>query len=461
MLDSWGGLGAYGREDQRSARLLRDEIEQNRVTATVLPLVFLDAAAFLLHIVLLRMVATQRQQIALLKAFGYPDRDVAWHYLRFAFAAVVLGAVLGIGAGVWPGAAAVRMYRQYFAFPSLPQVDSPMATLAALAVASLAGAAAAVREALRLEPAVGMRAEAPTTLRPLLFERWKLHRMFSPAQRMVLRNLERRPVRALLSAVGVGWALATLLIGLLMLDSVTEMIEIQFANVQREGATVAFNADRDIRALREIAGIPGVARAEPYRMVSVALTHGPARRRPASRASIRGASCGMVDEAGNRHSLPVGRIVLSARLARTLDATPGDTLGVVLLEQNSQRREVVGAALVNEMLGLNGYMAKAELDRLTREGPRMSGAWLRVERGAESRLLCITRLARHRECGLEACHDPEFRDPNLRQPRHHAYDDRSPRRYPGGRCHLQRRTDRSFGTGQGTGQPARPRPWTS
>ena len=395
LLDSWGGLGAYGRDDQLSARLLRDEIEQNRVTATVLPFVFLGVAAFLLHIVLLRMVATQRQQIALLKSFGYPDRDVAWHYLRFALAAVVLGAVLGIGAGVWMGAAAVRMYEQYFAFPSLTYVDSPMATLAALAVASLAalaGAAAAVREALRLEPAVGMRAEAPTTFRPLILERWKLHRMFSPSQRMILRNLERRPVRALLSAVGVGWALATLLIGLLMLDSVTAMIEIQFANVQREDATVAFNADRDIRALREIASIPGVARAEPYRMVSVALTHGPARRR----LGITGLDPGselrpMVDEAGNRHPMPVGGIVLSARLARTLDAAPGDTLGVELLEQNSQRREVVVAALVNEMLGINGYMAMAELDRLTREGPRMSGAWLRVERGAQSRVFDALR----------------------------------------------------------------------
>lgn len=390
VLEPWGGSGAYGRDDQLSARMLRDEIQQNRVTATVLPVVFLGVAAFLLHIVLLRMVATQRQQIALLKAFGYSNRDVAWHYLGFALAAVVLGAVLGIVSGMWLGSGAVRMYQQYFAFPSLDYVGSPVATLAALAIAAaaaLAGAAAAVRDAVRLEPADGMRADSPVTFRPLFLERWKLHRFFSPAQRMVLRNLERRPVRALLSAIGVGWALATLLIGLLMLDSVRAMIDIQFDTVQREDAAVSFNADRDIRALREIARIPGVSHAEAYRMVPVELSHGPATRR----LGITGLDPGsqlrpMVDENGRQHALPVGGLVLSSRLARTLDVAPGDTLGVELLEHESETRRVAVAALVDEMLGVNAYMAMPALNRLTREGPRMSGAWLRIERGGEAQV---------------------------------------------------------------------------
>jgi putative ABC transport system permease protein len=395
VLEPWGGLGAYGRDDQLSARLLRDEIQQNRVTATVLPMVFLGVAAFLLHIVLLRMVATQRQQIALLKAFGYPNRDIAWHYLRFALAAVLVGAVLGILAGMWLGSAAITMYEQFFAFPSLDYVGSPLATFGALAVAAIAalvGAGTAVRDAIRLEPAVGMRAESPAVFRPLFLERSKLHRLFSASQRMILRNLERRPVRALLSSVGVGYAFATLLIGLLMLDSVSAMIDIQFRTVQREDADIAFNADRDIRALAEIARIPGVASAEPYRAVPVALTYGAARRR----LGITGMEPGselrpMVDEEGRSHALPVGGIVLSARLARSLGAAPGDTIGVEFLEQRSQRRQVVIAALVNELLGVNGYMAMADLERLTRDGPRISGAWVRIERGAQTRVFDALR----------------------------------------------------------------------
>jgi putative ABC transport system permease protein len=99
----------------------------------------------------------------------------------------------------------------------------------------------------------------------------------------------------------------------------------------------------------------------------------------------------MVDEEGRSHALPVGGIVLSARLARSLGAAPGDTIGVEFLEQRSQRRQVVIAALVNELLGVNGYMAMADLERLTRDGPRISGAWVRIERGAQTRVFDALR----------------------------------------------------------------------
>src|SRR5690606_18640757 len=101
LLERWGGLGAYGRADQISHRFLSDEIRQNRVFGTVLPAIFLGVAAFLLHIVLSRLVATQREQIALLKAFGYAPLPIARHYLQLALVPVVVGALVGVGLGLW------------------------------------------------------------------------------------------------------------------------------------------------------------------------------------------------------------------------------------------------------------------------------------------------------------------------------------------------------------------------
>lgn len=72
LLEPWGGLGAYGRGEQTSNRFLDDEIEQQRVMATTVPAIFLGVAAFLLNVVLGRLVAAQREQIATLKALGYP-----------------------------------------------------------------------------------------------------------------------------------------------------------------------------------------------------------------------------------------------------------------------------------------------------------------------------------------------------------------------------------------------------
>ncbi len=54
--------------------MLDNEIKEQRVMGTVLPAIFLAVAAFLLgRLVLSRLVSTQREQIAALKALGYAN----------------------------------------------------------------------------------------------------------------------------------------------------------------------------------------------------------------------------------------------------------------------------------------------------------------------------------------------------------------------------------------------------
>jgi putative ABC transport system permease protein len=66
LLEPYGGLGAYGRADQLSYKILNDEISQNRTMGTAFPLVFLTVASFLLNLVLSRLIATQRTEIGAL-----------------------------------------------------------------------------------------------------------------------------------------------------------------------------------------------------------------------------------------------------------------------------------------------------------------------------------------------------------------------------------------------------------
>jgi putative ABC transport system permease protein len=387
VLDGYGGLGAYDRNDQLSARILDDEIAQNRATANVLPVVFLGIAAFLLNIVLLRLITLEREQIGTLKAFGYTDRDVALHYLRLAAAPVVLGGVLGVLAGLWLGAGYTELYAHYFRFPELRyQVNWSVAVVAVLvsAAAALAGAWQAMRTAARLQPAQAMRPDAPAQFRPLFIERVGLHRYLSSAQRMVLRNIERRPLRALLSALGVAFSLAILVLGMVMLDSMRAMIDTQFRAVQREDAAVSFTHAVDASAARELVRVPGVLEAEPYRAVPARLSHGHTRRTVAlTGVEPQGRMRPLIDEAGSRHELPQGGIVLGHRLAGVLGVQRGDTLRLELLDRGGAVRHVEVAALMQEMIGLNAYMSLPELGRLLRDAPQASGAYLRLERGAE------------------------------------------------------------------------------
>lgn len=388
IVDGFGGLGAYGRDDQLSNRLVQDEIAQIRGTSTVIPVVFLGVAAFLLHIVLARLLALERQQIATLKAFGYTGGAIAAHYLGLALIAVAGGAVLGIVAGFWLGSAYTGLYAQYFRFPELhfaARWDVAAGAILLSVLAALAGAASAIRAAAALQPAEGMRPAAPARFRPLILERFRLHHLLSPAQRMVLRNVERRPVRTLLSATGVAFSLAVLVTGFIMLDSMNEMVHIQFDRMQREDASVTFTDARDISSIREIRRLDGVVEAEPYRMIPVRLASGHRERRLAlTGIEPEGRLRAMIDGDGTRHPLPRDGIVLTDRLARSLRVAPGDTVEAELLDRTGARRRLVVAATVAELIGINAYLSLDALARVAREGPRASGAWLTLRRGAEA-----------------------------------------------------------------------------
>jgi putative ABC transport system permease protein len=401
VLEPFGGRGAFGRDDQLSNRLLEDELAQIRSTATVIPVVFLGIAAFLLHIVMLRLVATEREQIATLKAFGYDDSTVALHYLSYALLAVGVGVVIGLLGGIRLGEGYTALYSQYFRFPALEhRVSWPLALGAILisTAAAVGGALSAVRGAARLQPAEAMRAEPPARFKPLFLERLGLHRRLGASHRMILRNLERRPARAFFAATGVAFALAVLLIGFIMLDSVQAMMRLQFHVIQREDAAVSFNVPVDRRALNELARVPGVLVVEPFRAVPVRLSNGHRDRRLAlTGLSSEGTLRAMVGTSGGVHPLPEHGLVLSSRLASVLDVRAGDTVRAELLDRGSEERTLVVSATVDELLGLNGYLALPELNRTLREGPHVSGAYLRIARGEEpavfERLGAMPRIA--------------------------------------------------------------------
>jgi putative ABC transport system permease protein len=383
LLERYGGLGAYGRSEQVAARFLSDEIAQNRVSGTVIPAIFLGIAAFLLNVVLARLVSTEREQIGVLKAFGYSNWAVGWHYLKLALAALLIGGVLGIALGLWFASQTITRYANYYRFPVfLFRVDWVAVGLALLVTiaAALVGAASAVRRVVTLPPATAMQAEPPTHFRPGLFERLGLHRWLAPPGRIALRNLERRPLKAGLSALGIAFAVSTLLVGYFFVDAIGYIADVQFRHVQRENIMVVFNAPRSSDVRHALARLPGVLRAEPFRMAPVRLRGGHRSRR----TTLLG-----LEETGELRrllgrglvpiTLPPEGVVLTTKLGEILHVSTGDTLTVEVLEGARQVRRVAVTGFVDELLGLSAYMEQHALNRLLFEGNSLSGAFLRVD----------------------------------------------------------------------------------
>jgi putative ABC transport system permease protein len=383
LLDRYGSLGAYGRDEQESNRFLSDEISQDRITGIFLPAIFLGVAAFLIHMVLGRLVGTERPQIAVLKAFGYSDIAVAIHYLKFALVAVLSGTAVGIGLGIWWGGVLVRVYEGFFRFPKLAFVPEPDTIALAVAIsagAALLGAMSAVRGVVKLPPAEAMRPEPPARFRPGLIERIGLRGVLSPAAKMIVRNISRRGWKSALSISAIALAVAILVVGRYSFDALDYIIDVHFRTVQREDVAVTFNEPRASGLRFELTRLPGVLKSEPFRAVPVRMRFGHRSKRLAILGLDHDAELRLLLDANlKRMALPVDGLVLTTKLAQLLGVKPGDEITVEVLEGARPVLQVPVAAEVDELIGLASYMDASALSRLMREGGTISGAYLSVD----------------------------------------------------------------------------------
>lgn len=396
-LDPYGGFPAIGRDRQPSNNILSEELQQLRSWATVVPLIFLAVSVFLVNVVLSRLVSLQRPEIAALKALGYSNVEIGLHYLKLVTLVVLLGAAIGIGAGAWLGQGLTGVYAEIFRFPLFAYrlgLSVPLVGLLLSVGSAALGAGAAVRKVAVLAPAEAMRPPSPAIYRPLLVERLGIPQLISPAGRMVVRELERRPLRTLLSVLGIATALATLVVGQFSGDAFDYLIEQQFARVTRENLSVAFRDPAGTRAIGELASVPGVTRAEGMRVVPVRVEAGARYREIPIYGYPDGAELRRVVSRndGAVVPLPPDGLLLTRTLGEILGLSPGDSVTLLLLQGARLRRRIVVTGLVDELIGLQGYMRLAGLNRLMGEGPAVSHVNLTVEQGREGEVIARLNL---------------------------------------------------------------------
>ncbi|MCA9055650.1 MAG: ABC transporter permease, partial [Planctomycetaceae bacterium] len=314
LIEPYGGLGAYDRKDQTSHQYISNEIVQLQSMGMVAPTIFLSVAAFLLNVVLTRLISTQREQIAALKALGYTGLEIGWHYIKLVVLIVLVGTTLGTAVGSWMGIGLTELYLLFYRFPVLEYQFDQRVILGAFTMSLLAGVLgtyAAVRNAVRLPPAEAMRPAPPPNFRPTVVERIGLHWLFSQTGRMILRNLERHPWKALLSSLGIAMGLAVLILGNFMKDSIDYAMDEQFQRSQRQDMTVMFVEPLSRRAVHEILHLPGVQASEPFRVVPVRLRSGHRSRRVAvTGLPLRGELFNPVEMQGDIPQIPIPGLLL-------------------------------------------------------------------------------------------------------------------------------------------------------
>lgn len=383
LLQPYGGLGAYDRHDQTSNRFISDEIKQLHTMAVVAPTIFLSVAAFLLNVVLTRIIRAERDQIAVLKAFGYTNVAVGWHYLKFALLIVLVGLILGSLFGAWLSQALTGQYARFYHFPVFRWEFSPPSFAMAWCVAAavgVVGTLAAVRRAVQLPPAEAMRPEPPTNYRPTIVERIGLARFLTPPERMILRHLERRPIQSFTGLIGISLAVAVLVMGRFSADALDHMIEVQFFLQQRQDVTITYVEPQSARTLDSMRTLPGVIDYEPFRVVPAKIRFGHHMRRVAVTGMPPAARLNrLLDEDLRPVEVPPTGLLLTRKLAQVLGVEPGDVVTLETLEQKRLVREIPVTGIVTTFIGTGVYMNLDALNTLMQEGPLQSGAYLTVD----------------------------------------------------------------------------------
>jgi putative ABC transport system permease protein len=229
-----------------------------------------------------------------------------------------------------------------------------------------------------------MRPEPPARFRAGFIERFGLNRFLSPAVRIIVRNLARRPVKAFLSTLGISLSVALLVTGFYLYhDAISRVIDVIFLTVYREDVSVIFNEPRPASVRHDIAALPGVMRVEAHRFVPARLRFGHRARRLALTGLESGAELWRVVDADYRvHEPPPEGVALTTKLAEWLGVKPGDTLTVEVMEGARPVRQLTVAGTVDDLIGMSAYMDIRALNRLMREGGTISGLRLMVDENA-------------------------------------------------------------------------------
>lgn len=385
VLDRYGGTSAYGRKDQTSHAWLDHELDMLRNMSRTLPPIFLLVSAFLVNLTLTRLVALEREQVGLLKALGFSNWAVAAHYCKFVVVIVIAGIAIGSVAGTLLGTFLTRLFGDFFRFPFLLFEKSPdLYLLAGLLsmLAALLGAVRALKQVLTLAPAVAMQPPAPPVFRHVGPRFSRADRWLSQRVMMMVRNLVHHPVRAIFTLLGLSLSTAILIVSLFTRGTMEELIDVTYFLADRQDATLSFPEKKAVSALYDVARLPGVMAAEPYREVPVRIRKGSIERRIVVSGRPRDAHLRqIIDVDLRRVELPEGGLAISALLADILDAKVGDDVEIDLLEGQRRTLTVPVSALVEDYFGIRGMMDNTSLSRLMREAPSINSVNISVDGG--------------------------------------------------------------------------------
>lgn len=219
--------------------------------AKVFPVFFFLVAALVCMTTMSRMVDEQRTQIGILKALGYRNGAIAGKFLFYAGSAAFLGCVIGFFGGcylfpkvIWYAYGMMYDFDAHLRY--VVNVPLGLLCLAISLLCSMGVALCCCLGELREVPAQLIRPKAPKNGKRILLERLPfLWSRLGFLYKVSFRNIFRYKKRFFMMVVGISGCTALLLAGLGIRDTIKNVVNFQYDEIQLFDYSVTFNENMD------------------------------------------------------------------------------------------------------------------------------------------------------------------------------------------------------------------------
>lgn len=360
-LDRYGVKQTVKQKDQLSNSVINQELTQLDSMANSIPILFLLVAGLILMMMLARLVKKDRIKIGVLKAIGYRNSQVLFHYVKYAVISGFIGGITGSLLGMALAGGMTRLYLSYFHIPLL-RVEFyysylVYAVLLSVVFCSLSGIIGA-RGAMKIAPADAMHSEAPKSGRRILLEKlpffWK-HLSFS--NKMISKNIFRNKKRTLFVLAGITLTYSMMLFTSSMPDVMNQMMNEHFREFQKMDYNISFRSPVRQEAARDLEHLIDVEHIEGKLEYPFELSNGNKKQAVSMIGLDRDTKFyAFHDITGNQTEIPEKGMLITENLANALDVGKGDLVRIKSYFPGKEDVYIQIIGVIKQTLGINAYM---------------------------------------------------------------------------------------------------------
>lgn len=369
-----------------------ENADRMRAIGKVFPVIFFLVAALISLTSMTRMVEEQRTQIGTMKALGYSKWAIVSKYLGYALLATAGGSIIGvlIGEKVLPF---IIIYAYGIMYQHIPEILVPYdwayaieASIAAVACTMFATVFSCYRE-LGEQPASLMRPPAPKIGKRVLLEYvgfiWK---RLNFTWKSTIRNLMRYKKRFFMTIFGIGGCMALMLVGYGIRDSVFEIADIQYTEIQTYDGNLILKENLSEDEHQELTDSleqnQDIARFMDAYMKNLVLTKDGHERetyvmvlgQPKDSENYVHFHDRKTKEA---YELSDDGAIISEKTAKLLNAKVGDTISIK--DENEGNKEIVIQNICENYMGHYLYMTPKYYEKVYGEKPEYNTVLFSVQ----------------------------------------------------------------------------------